>query len=164
MLTQKTSLCLESLWNEDVENRLTVLPILDVVAKSYYIRSSYLTCNTESELKFNLSALPKEKKYSVLYFAFHGKVGEIKLADGTAVGLPYLAHIMGKSFKNWVVHFGSCSTVGADYDTLEWFVRETGITAVMGYTKPVGWIDAAALDMIVLSSLQDYKDLSAMIK
>lgn len=160
----KNIACLESLWNDDVQDHLTMLPILDVVSKTYEIQTSYLTCNTEAELEFNLGLLARQKKYSVLYLAFHGAIGEIELADGTSVDLTRLAEMMGRKFKNWIVHFGSCSTAGADADTLEEFVDSTGITAAMGYTEAIDWIESAAMDMILLSSLQEYVDLAAMRK
>ena len=34
----------------------------------------------------------------------------------------------------------------------------------MGYTETVDWIDAAALDMIVLRWSQEYREMSAMSK
>jgi hypothetical protein len=160
----KSIACLESLWDENLEKRKSVVPILDVIVKNHDVRSVYLTCNTEAELEFNLGLLPRKRTYRILYLAFHGSMGEIHLADGTPIALPYLAHLMGGRFRDWIVHFGSCGTIGADDEELGWFVRETGISLVTGYTKNVDWVDSAALDMVLLSSLQRYKDLRAMTK
>jgi hypothetical protein len=141
-----------------------VVPILDVIVKNHDMRSVYLTCNTAAELEFNLGRLPRKRSYRILYLAFHGSMGEIHLADGTAVGLPYLAHLMGGRFTDWIVHFGSCGTIGADDEELEGFVRKAGVAAVMGYTKDVDWVESAAMDLILLSVMQKYVDMNALVR
>ena len=49
---RKNIACLESLWNSDIENRLSVVPILDLVCTINRIRYTHLTCNTREELAF----------------------------------------------------------------------------------------------------------------
>ena len=55
--------CLESLWNSDLENRLSVVPILDLVSRVNGTRYTYLTCNTREELAYNLGKLGKRRGY-----------------------------------------------------------------------------------------------------
>ena len=88
----------------------------------------------------------------------------IQLADGSTVTLEQLASFMGKRFKGWVVHFGSCGTLDTDESRLNGFIEATGLAMAVGYTKTIGWIDSAAMDLILFEHLQDYKDLNAMWK
>jgi hypothetical protein len=63
----KNIACLESLWDADVENKLTVAPLLEVIAVMNRIHFSHLSCNTLGELQFNLRALPRKPSYRILY-------------------------------------------------------------------------------------------------
>ena len=159
----KNIVCLESLWNEAIESRLSMQPIADVIAKTYGIEVVYLSCNTRSEFEFNLKLVQKTN-FDILYLAFHGESDAIELPDETSLSLTDLAAILKKRFAGWIVYFGSCGTCDVEEERLAWFRRETGVVAVMGYTQTVDWIESAALDMIVLAWLQEYKDLSAMMK
>jgi hypothetical protein len=71
---------------------------------------------------------------------------------------------MRRRFRNWIVHFGSCATAGADQGDLASFVENTGISLVTGYKENVDWVESAAMDMILLTELQKYVDLRAMKK
>ncbi len=72
MPTRKRNIaCLESLWDKETEDRLNVVPMLDIVSKVWNIKYSHLTCNTSGELKYNLNLLCK-RNYGILYLAFQG--------------------------------------------------------------------------------------------
>lgn len=138
-------------------------PIAEVIAKTYGIEVVYLSCNTLSEFEFNLKLVQKTN-FDILYLAFHGESDAIELPDETSLSLVDLAGLMKKRFKDWIVYFGSCGTCDVESEHLEWFRQETGVVAVMGYVETVDWIESAALDMIVLAWLQEYKDLSALMR
>ena len=139
-------------------------PIIDVVSKIYNVKVTYLSCNTREEFEFNLKMIRRRRNSCVLYLGFHGERDCISLPGGNSLTLGDLADLMGNRFKNWVVHFGSCSTCNVDEERLGEFRASTGVAAITGYTKDIGWIDSAALDMILLCWLQEYKDMSAMRK
>jgi hypothetical protein len=160
----KNVACLESLWDRDLENRLSILPVLDIISKVTRNRCMYLTCNTKAELRHNLDLFGNKKSYSVLMMAFHGVAGEIELAHDTFVPLEDLATMMRKRFAGWVVHFASCGTVKASDERLAAFVEKTGVAMVMGYTRKVDWTESVVMDMLVLRWLQYYIDLKAMVR
>lgn len=160
----KNIACLESLWDAKLENRLSMLPLLELTSKINDVRYSFLTCNTKSELRHNLSLLGKKKSYGILLMAFHGEPGSIELAGADKIKLDALARYMGRRFEGWVVHFASCGTIKADDETLEKFVTSTGVAMVMGYSKSVDWTEGAVMDLLVLRWLQFYKDLGALLK
>ncbi len=145
-----------------MEDRLTVVPILQVIGRMNDTRVVHLTCNTPAEFEFALGAIPSRSPFGILSFAFHGCPGEVMLGDGTLVTLPDLAACMGRKFSSWVVHFGSCGTLRADSADLEKFMAETGVDLLLGYTKNVDWIDAAAMDLILFQRLQQYKYTRSM--
>jgi len=66
------------MWDRRTENRLNVLPTLELISKTQEARFSHLTCNTREELKYNLNLLCK-RNYGILYFATHGSPGKIHL-------------------------------------------------------------------------------------
>src|SRR2546427_7917224 len=82
---KKNIACLESLWDGNIESRLSVVPLLELASRVDEIRFSYLTCNTEDELEHNLDKLKNKRGYGILYLACHGKPGELVL-DESSVG------------------------------------------------------------------------------
>jgi len=155
--------CLESLWNSDVENRLSVVPILDLVCRINRVRYSHLTCNTREELAYNLGKLGRKRGYRVLYFSLHGKPGEIVL-DGGRIDLESLAPMMGRRFSGWAVHFGCCSTIAVPRRRIRNFMRATGAAMVSGYGRDVNWVATAALDLILFDWFQYYGDTRLLWK
>lgn len=154
----KNIACVESLWNSDIENRLSVVPILELVSKVNGVRYTYLTCNTREELGYNLGKLKRKRGYGILYLSFHGKPGEVVL-DGTSVDLETLAALMARGFAGWVVHFGTCATIDIPRKRMRKFMKATGVALVMGYGTDVNWVASAALDLILFDCLQYYEDL-----
>ncbi len=155
----KNIFCLESLWNENVEKKLSVLPLLEVTEKAKNIRFIHLTCNTVCEFKFNIKFLKRKKSYQILYLAFHGVAEGIQLADGTCLALDELAILMNDDFEDLIVHFSSCNTLKAKEETLVDFVSKTNIRMLSGFTTDVGWTESAALELLYFSSLQQYKNV-----
>lgn len=157
----KNIACLESLWNTDLEDRWSVLPILNVIANVQDLKLAHLSCNTEAEFAFNLKMLGKRRSYGILYLAFHGGPGELYLADDTSISLEVLSEYMGSRFRDWIIHFGCCSTIRVSKQRLNDFVEATGVKMVLGYTKDIDWIESSALDLLVFQALQQYVDLQA---
>lgn len=141
--------CIESFWDSNVERRLNVGPLLEIIASRNSSRFIHLTCNTQDELKFALKSIPAKAPFRILYFAFHGHPGTIELADGTSLSLDELATIMGRKFANWVIHFGTCGTIHTTPAVLRDFKRRTGAALLLGYTKNIDWVESAAMDLIL---------------
>ena len=150
--------CLESFWTYDVENRLSVIPILELLGKRNGTRSVLLTCNTIDELKFNLTIVGHMNGFRILHLAFHGYPGGIYLPD-LAIDMESLATFMGKGFRNWVVFFDSCRTMNVGKNRILDFISTTEVKMVIGYREKVDWMDGAAIDLLILNWLQFYKDM-----
>jgi hypothetical protein len=160
---QKNIACLESLWDADIENRLSVRPILKLASMMNNVKFTYLTCNTREEMKHNLEKLKGLRGYGILYLAFHGKPG-VLLLDESSVDLETLAAFMGRGFVDWVVHFGSCSTIDVERYRIRNFMNATGVSMVLGYKKDVDWIESTVTDLLFLDWLQSYKNMKSLWK
>lgn len=155
--------CLESFWNEDVVNRLSVVPLLELLSKTNGTKSVYLTCNTMEEFKFNLDIYKAIKGCGILYLAFHGYPGGIQLPD-LKIDIETLASLMGRKFKNWIIYFDSCSTLKIEKERILNFLTDTGAIMVIGFKHRLDWLDGAATDLLVLDWLQYYKDMRRFCK
>jgi hypothetical protein len=153
--------CLESLWDRNFEQRLTMAHIVNTLSISNGVKHAFFTCNTEPELTYNLRLLRRRSGYGVLYLAFHGYPGHVEL-DSVDLSLDDLADRMGIGFRDWVIHFGTCETVDVPRATLRRFIQRTGVAMVVGYRGSVDWIDSAASDLLLLDWLQWYRDVGAM--
>jgi hypothetical protein len=152
--------CLESFWSYNIEDRLSVVPVLELLGKRNGTRSFRLTCNTMDELKFNLEIARRARGYGfrILFLAFHGYPGGILMA-GLKVDMESLATFMGKGFRDWIIFFDGCRTVSVEKDRIFNFMSQTGVAMVMGYERTVDWLDGAAIDLLVLNRLQDYRNM-----
>ena len=99
--------------------------------------------------------------YEVLYFAFHGVRGGIRVGRGT-VPLADLAEKLQGKAAGRLVYFGCCSVM-RDRRAVAEFQQQTGARAICGYTKDVDWIESAAFDLLLLSSLVSGRRIDARI-
>jgi hypothetical protein len=153
---KKNIACVESLWDGNIESRLSVVPLLELASRVDEIRFSYLTCNTEEELEYNLNKFKHRRGYGILYLSFHGRPGELVLDGRASVEIEKLGQYMGDGFANWVVHFGSCTTTKVPTARISRFIATTRVSIVLGYRKDVDWIDSAAIDLLLFDRLQEY--------
>jgi hypothetical protein len=160
----KNIVCLESLWDDDLENRLSMLPILELAARTTNAKFVCLTCNTKAELRHNLSLFGKRKSYGILVMAFHGDCGKIELPGHILVSLESLSDMMKRQFAGWMVHFATCDTVRVEEARIARFVEETGVAVVTGYTREVDWIEGSIMDLLLLRWVQYYRNMGALLR
>lgn len=153
--------CLESLWNGQTENRLNVIPTLELISKTQDAKFSHLTCNTRDELQYNLNLLCK-RNYGILYFACHGSPGKIHL-HRDRISLTELASMMNHRFTNWIIHFGTCSTLRKPRE-VEYFVEQTNVALATGFTKEVDWIESSAFELLLFKTLNNLKSPKVVCK
>jgi hypothetical protein len=149
----------ESMWDDNLERRITATAYLDLVGKICDLNFTLMSCNTRDEFEFNLAKLcasPIKKRYRVLYLVFHGEPGLVFLSNEVALSLEELAALMGKYFKGWVVHFSSCSTLAVPDSRLREFIRHTKVSQVIGYTKNMYWSECLAMDLLLFENIANY--------
>ena len=152
---------MESLWDKQTENRLNVLPTLELISKTQDSKFSHLTCNTREELQYNLNLLCK-RNYGILYFAFHGSPGKIHL-HRDKITLTELAGMMNRRFARWIIHFGTCSTLRKPRE-VEYFVEETGIALATGFTKDVDWIESSAFELLLFKAFHNFQSPKVILR
>ncbi len=64
---------------------------------------------------------------------------------------------MGRKFENWIVYFDSCSTLKIEKKRILNFLSYTGAKTLIGFRRNVKWLDGAAIGLLVLARLQNYR-------
>jgi hypothetical protein len=157
---------LEGSWNEDLTDRSSVLPMLELLERLEKIDYVHRDVGTRPELEHYLARwIDEDLDYYVLYLAFHGKNTGLWLSDRTDgfVTLDYLAGVLADKLDGCVVHFGSCSVMAAEERALQRFLDQTGARAVTGYLSDVDWVDSALMDLAVMGTLSGYRQLGTAL-
>ena len=160
--------CLETSWADDgkdltysasVEQQLRMLEGADECGKVIH-RDVATRPEFDQYLKEWLR--PKYKPYPLAYLAFHGVRGGLMIGD-TELTLLQLADMIGPDKASGrIVYFGSCSTMAAHEDELEMFCRNTGVRAIVGYARTVGWRESAAFDCLLVPRLLEMHNMKSV--
>ncbi|MFC0505724.1 DUF6642 family protein [Micromonospora costi] len=147
--------CVEGLWDNDLAQRGSVLPTLELLERLGTIRFIHRDTATPEELHYFLDRwlTRKYSTYEVGFFALHGSPSEVHLSDSHSVRLKEIASWMSGRCEGKRLYFGSCSALRASEGTLAEFLRETGAAMVCGFTKKIDWIESAAFETVVLNRL-----------
>ncbi|HEY0030390.1 MAG TPA: DUF6642 family protein [Bacteroidia bacterium] len=152
--------CLEGLWDDNVKNKSTVLPILELLEKRSVCNYVYHSCATTDELEFLLKKWKQKKiisKYPILYLAFHGHKGHIYITHKNMYSLAKLAETLEGSAAGKVIFFASCETLNIDERKIQSFLKTTNAIAAIGYKQEVDWMISTAFELLVLDALQQDK-------
>ena len=153
--------CLENMWTSSVKDKSTVMPILDLMERASVCDYLYHKCATREELYFMLNKWKTksvQSKYPILYFAFHGESGALKLTKkNETLTLDNLGELLQDSCHGKVFFFASCETLSIDERHVQRFLNRTGAIAAIGYKLEVDWMLATAFELLVLNSLQNDK-------
>ncbi|SEP50765.1 hypothetical protein SAMN02990966_07761 [Rhodospirillales bacterium URHD0017] len=100
------------------------------------------------------------RRYPILYVACHGETRRLALrrkrSNGHrngAINLEELAIPLRQRGDGKLILFSACSLMKASEATLRRFVADTGVSAIMGYKRDVGWIESAQLELGLLAWL-----------
>lgn len=154
--------CLEGTWEEDLRDRSSVLPTLQLVEALGLSSFIHRRVGTREQLFHYLDRARAKTRYAhfeVLHLAFHGERGCLLPNQREEVSLDELAEAIAEITARRsveIVYFGSCSTMAVGEDALEEFLRASGVRHVAGYTKAVDWIQAAGFELMVLEALVDF--------
>lgn len=145
-------LCIESNWNGRQASNRSVSYLLQLIATEYGCPVVHLHANTPEELLHNLRNFNYGFRRGLLYLAFHGKPGHIKLGNQQYVSFEELSEMMNHRFAGWFIHFGSCATLRSD---ARQFKKDIGASMVSGYNKYVYWIESSAMDVLLFGLMQE---------
>jgi hypothetical protein len=153
--------CFEGQWSSDIRDQQTVQPILELLGRTGYLRYLHRYVGSEDQLKAETRqwARKKNRRYELCYFACHGEPGTLHLTDSVAVTAETLSGWLTDRLEGRIVYFGACS-VGRDTASvnkaLRSFKKKTKARAVIAYTTDVDWVESAAFDLLLLSTIAWY--------
>jgi len=151
--------CLEGDWRRDFKARLSVEPQLRMLESAERCRDViHRDVATREEFAFytNKWLTRRYSRFSFGYFAFHGVKNSILLGKDE-LSLDDIAEVIDGRATGRTLYFGSCSTLNLPGQDLRRFCKATGARAVVGYSKDVDWLEAAAFDFLLLPELLSSK-------
>ena len=154
----KHVVALEGYLSDDAEHRLSMGPLLEFLKLRDKTRYVTLTSASVEEFRFSLEVAKTVRKGGILFLSFHGFRGGIHLTT-QKVTMEEISSWLGPKFgkrKNWIIFFHSCTTVNIPKERIQEFMANTGIQAVIGFKRRVDFVDAAAIDLLLLDWLQFY--------
>jgi hypothetical protein len=158
-------LCLETTeWDPDrPANRMSSRPLLALLERDEAVLAIYRDIATRAELghyleRWRTTRRGNLRRCSFLYLPFHGSEnpGGIDVEDGE-VTIAWIGNQLKGRCAGTHVHFSSCGTLDLDARRIEAFRTRIGAAVVTGYTEDVGWLDSAAVDLMLMSRLQRHR-------
>ena len=156
--------CVETVWYE-TPDKTSMRPVLEAMEDSYLnVPFLYRSAVTQDEFQHNLREWTstfneEERNYPILYLGYHGEAEKIVLGEHgffgrSEISIEQLAEGLAGKCKNRVIHFGSCSTLDAADELIEYFLDQTECSAISGYSKRAEWTEAMALDVLYIKMMQ----------
>lgn len=149
-------LCLETYYSQYVDDRSTVAGLLATLESNVggLLADHRHTPDRRDFAGYIEGAWPWDR-YDVLYIAAHGSAGAVIDEDGQSITLRWLSSRMSNRCGDRVVILSGCRTADITPAAANRFLGETKAAALVGYTKDVDWVQAAQMDLLVLSALAD---------
>ena len=155
-------LCLEGAWDDDLRDRSSVLPTLQMLESLGRTSFIHRDVGTRAEFFGYLKRVrPKTRygHYEVLHLACHGERGRLDLGNREFVELPELAEAIKEITDRRpieAVYFGSCLVMSTKAAELREFHRVSGVRHVIGHRKEVDWIESAGFELMALEALTGF--------
>ena len=156
--------CIEGV-PDRAEGEISARPTLEMLSQAHGVRFVHRVAVTRAEFfhHFMRWARRDDLDYPILYLWYHGYPKGISLnveddSHWTSIRFDDLTDAQEGTDYNWsdcIIHFGACSTLAGDKSDADKFLKRTNLTAISGYTKNVGWIDGAAMELLYLKCLLD---------
>jgi hypothetical protein len=155
--------CIEN-WSADLRSQDSVGPLLDFLDAHRGARVIRQRVSTPTELELYLSRFAELKSYQVAYLALHGQRGKVYVGS-TDIELERLVTRSGGAngtgdagaidLTGKVLYLGSCGSLSVTRERIRRLRERTGAVAICGYTKHVDWYEAAAVEVMLLSTLAE---------
>ncbi|MFO7676457.1 MAG: DUF6642 family protein [bacterium] len=152
----KRIFCIEGNWDDNLATTNSVRPVLDLLEINAGVKYIYRDCSTLEEIEFLVDKWRQKGygEYRILYLAFHGRAGEIRISGRACLTLEALGERLDGRCRNRLVYFGACSVLSVPVKRLRRFLDASGAKAVCGYKTEVDWMKSTALDLVAMSELQ----------
>ena len=143
--------CFEGEWGP-ARDRRTVEPVLGLLRDCEGTPYVHRNVATRDALEFYAKKWRRLTSMPIGYFVCHGARGQLWFGD-EGVTIKEFAEILGSRCEDKVLFFASCSTMAAKDQELIDLCRATNARAVVGYTKTVDFVEAAAFEVLLLRDL-----------
>ena len=163
---EKRIVCFESYWSDNLLDNLTVKPFLRqlgrMVEENIEIIHRYVDCNLG--LAYYIQCLKEQQIFPpVVYLAMHGKPGGRLESVLERIGPVELCDIFkdyGRNYPSTIIYFGSCEIFKGEEgkEFAEMFLKESGVRAIIGYSKEITFINSLLIDTLFLSRFFTTKD------
>ena len=141
-MTKIDLVVLESLWDNDFENIISVKPFFDGLSKLYDINIVYLTFYDVEDIGYFIKKT--KSKCSNYYIATHGSKKCLHGLNNNKIDSDSLNDIF-KNSKGKGLYFGSCKFINKK--NAEKIIKYTNADWVAGYNRDVDWFDSTIVDI-----------------
>ncbi|OXR39744.1 hypothetical protein B7C42_08183 [Nocardia cerradoensis] len=161
-MTPPGVLCLEGDWEDSLESRLSIESALRLLERAGEIRLVHRDVGTYAELEHYVDRwLNGELKgYSFAYFGLHGTPNTL-FVGAREVPLAEFASLVAGRCAGKILYFASCKVLASSDETLMAFCKQTGARAIVGYTRDVDWVEAAAFELLMVSDLANASNMKS---
>lgn len=163
---QRGVYCFEGDWSRRNSDRTSVEPALRLLqdaGAARYIHRNVATVDALEHYAWRWLGRGMST-YKVGFFAFHGTQRTLYLSSGESVTLDQLGELLQGRCARRILYFGSCSTLAVSDDELIDFCKRTGAKGVVGYTKSVPFIEAAAFEVLLLNTVLGMSNVRSTYK
>ena len=148
----------EGEWDSNLKKRLSVRPLVKFLEDSQGVKTIYRDIGTREEFFLYLDRWlqPRYKNHPIGMFAFHGTARALHLGDVDVITLDELASKINGRARGRILYFDSCETLEIPDEEIESLRRATRARAVVGYTKPVDFLESAAFQLLLIDCLSTF--------
>ena len=157
---------MEADWSSKLTDRASVRDMLELLEAVDGIPFIHEHVDSSKETFFAALRQWTQKqyaRYSIAYFASHGRPGKLllgrKVVSLEDIGQTLEGHCAGR-----VLYFGSCSVLQVPDEQVAQLRERTRADAIVGFTRDVGWVASAALDLILLEALVENPEEAAVAR
>lgn len=143
--------CFEGEWGSSRDHQ-TVEPVLDLLQACEGTPFIHRNVPTEDALKFYVKRWLRLTSYPIGYFACHGERGWLWITNA-GLSLDAFAKTLGSECQGKVLFFASCETMAASDKELMDLCKRTNAKGIVGYTRAVDFVEAAAMEVLLLRDL-----------
>ncbi|MBY8870373.1 hypothetical protein K7640_00765 [Micromonospora sp. PLK6-60] len=147
--------CLEGQWHDDLKERGSVLPTLELLERLGQIRFIHRDVATPGELRYYLDQWLSRKytAYDVGIFAVDGSPGRLHLSNRNEVELTELVSWLRGRCEGRKLYFDCGSILRLPDAALTDIAERTGASLVCGFTKTIDWVESSAFDTVLINRL-----------
>lgn len=147
-------LVLESNWNEDKLDDMSVWPFFKEFSNVIDIEAHYKTFSDLKTLRHWVNVYDQSRSSKkILYIASHGSDGRI-YGLGKAINHSSIIQILESCENITHVLFGCCS-FGGQNNLIDIVEKSPSVKFASGYEKEIDWIDSTLFDLFVLRMIYD---------